>query len=171
MILGVVLVAIARRAVQQRIRPAVVAYLIGVGLGVVGIALGALLGAGGGGRWYLRLRDVHETLNLLGLAGFVVAGTLPFFVATQAKMKVSPRAGLRAQLGVQAVMLFGLALTVVGLLGRSRAATAIGLAVYDASLVYLVTLLPRLARKQLRWAGPVWCKRAQASRGGSARSR
>jgi nitrite reductase (NO-forming) len=153
-ILGVVLAGIARGAVQQRIRPAVVAYLIGVGLGVVGVALGALLGAGGGGGWYLRLRDVHETLNLLGLAGFVVAGTLPFFVATKAKMKVSPRAGLRAQIGVQAVMVFGLALTVVGLLGHSGAATAIGLAAYGASLVYLVTLLPRLGRKQLRWAGP-----------------
>jgi nitrite reductase (NO-forming) len=113
-----------------------------------------VLGAGQGGRWFERLRAVHETVNLLGLLGFVVAGTLPFFVATQARTKTSRRANRAAQIGVQTVMLVGLAATVTGLLVRSRIATAVGLAIYDASLVYLVTLLPRLGLKQLRWAGP-----------------
>jgi nitrite reductase (NO-forming) len=153
-VLSVVLVGIAAGAVQRRVRPAIVAYLAGLGLGVVGVGLGAVLGAGGGGHLYVRLRDVHETLNLLGLAGFVVAGTLPFFVATQAKTKMSPRASLGAQFGVQAVMAAGLAAAVVGLLGRWHVAAAMGLAVYGGSLVYLVTLLPRLGPKQFRWAGP-----------------
>jgi hypothetical protein len=152
--LGVLLVGIARGAVQRRIRPAVVAYLSGVVLGLAGVGLGAWLGSGGGGDRYVRLRDVHQTLNLLGLVGFVVAGTVPFFVATQARTRMSPRAGLAAQLGVQAVMALGLAVTVAGILAPSSATAAAGLALYGAALVALVSLLPRLGTKQFRWAGP-----------------
>ncbi len=153
-VLVVILAGIGRGAVQPRVRPAIVAYLVGSVLGVVGVGLGAVLGSGGGGHLSGRLRDVHETLNLLGLAGFVIAGTLPFFVATQAKTKASPRSTLAAQLGVQTAMAAGLAVTVAGLLGEWRATAAAGLALYGASLVFLVTLLPRLGRKQFRWAGP-----------------
>jgi nitrite reductase (NO-forming) len=153
-LLGVLLVGIARGAIQPRVRPAVVAYVVGVALGVVGVALGAVMGGGGGGRWFVRLREVHATLNLLGLAGFVIAGTLPFFVATQAKTKMSRRASLGAQFGVQVVMLVGITVTVAGLLARAPLTAAVGLVSYDISLVFLVTLLPRLGRKQLQWAGP-----------------
>lgn len=153
-VLVVLLAGIARAAVQRRVVPAVVAYITGAVLGVAGVGLGATLGSGGGGHLYARLRDVHETLNLLGLAGFVVAGTLPFFVATQAKTKMSRRATLSAQLGVQAAMALGLLVTIVGLLGRWHIAVAVGLAGYGAALAFLVTLLPRLGPKQYRWAGP-----------------
>lgn len=153
-LLVVILAGIGRGAVQRRVRPTIAAYLIGAVLGVGGVGLGAVLGAGGGGRLYGQLRDVHETLNLLGLAGFVIAGTLPFFVATQAKTKASPRSTLAAQFGVQAAMAAGLAAAVAGLLGGWRGPAAAGLAVYGLSLVFLVTLLPRLGRKQFRWAGP-----------------
>jgi hypothetical protein len=154
LVLAWLLIGIERGAVQRRARPAVVAYLTGVGLGVAGVGLGAVLGGGGGGHWYARLRDVHASLNLLGLAGFVVAGTLPFFVATQAKTKTSPRATFGAQFGVQAAMFAGLAAAIVGLLAQRPGLAAAGFAAYGASLIYLVTLLPRLGRKQFRWAGP-----------------
>ena len=153
-VLIVMLVQISRRAVQARVRPAVTAYIVGAATGVAGVALGAVLGSRDGGEWYGRLRQVHETLNLLGLAGFVVAGTLPFFVATEAKVKMSRRATTAAQSGVQMLMAAGLAAAVLGLLGRWRWLGCAGFAAYGLALLSLVALLPRLRGKQLRWAGP-----------------
>ena len=154
MLLVVILVGIGRGAIQQRLRPAIVAYVTGVTLGIIGVTLGAVLGSGGGGRFYGQLRNVHATINLLGLSGLVIAGTLPFFVATQAKTKPSPRATQRAQFGVQGTMLAGLTLAVTGLLGEWRAAAAIGLATYALTLLALASLMPQLGAKQFRWAGP-----------------
>ncbi|HVV35140.1 MAG TPA: hypothetical protein VHC63_00950 [Acidimicrobiales bacterium] len=152
--LAVILCAIARRAVQPRVRPAITAYLVGIATGVVGVVLGGVLGSGGGGDLAGRLRDVHETLNLLGLAGFVVAGTLPFFVATEAKVKMSRRATHAAQWGIQSLMAAGLAVATIGLVGRWRVAAAAGFVGYAAALLCLLALMPRVRGKQLRWAGP-----------------
>jgi hypothetical protein len=153
-VLGGLLVGIARGAVQARVRPAVTAYLVAVTLGVVGIGVGAALGTGHGGAAYGRWRDAHQAINLLGLVGFVVAGTLPFFVATQAKVRTSRHATAAAQVGAQAGLGLGLGLVLVGLAVDERVPVAAGLSLYGATLVLLVTLLPRLGAKQLRWAGP-----------------
>lgn len=153
-LLIVILVGIGRSAIQRRLRPAIVAYVTGAGLGAVGVTLGAVLGSGGGGGYYGQLRDVHATINLLGLSGLVIAGTLPFFVATQAKTKPSPRATQQAQFGVQATMATGLTLAVIGSLGEWPVVTTIGLATYALTLLVLASLLPDLGAKQFRWAGP-----------------
>jgi hypothetical protein len=153
-VLGALLAGIARAAIQPRVRPAIVAYLIAIALGMVGAGLGTWLSSGGGGSEVGRLRDIHATVNLLGLAGFVIAGTLPMFVATQAKTKMSRRNTAPAQFSVQATMASGLALTVIGLLGTWDVVTAAGLGLYGAALVELTALLPRVGTKQLRWAGP-----------------
>ena len=110
--------------------------------------------AGGGGGYYGQLREVHATINLLGLSGLVIAGTLPFFVATQAKTKPSPRATQQAQFGVQATMATGLTLAVIGSLGEWPVVTTVGLATYALTLLVLASLLPDLGAKQFRWAGP-----------------
>jgi hypothetical protein len=67
---------------------------------------------------------------------------------------MSPSATLRAQFVAQAAIALGLATAIVGLSGRWTAVATAGFAVYGVALVYLVTLLPRLGRKQFRWAGP-----------------
>lgn len=153
-VLAVLLVRIGRGAVQARVRPAIAAYLVAATAGVAGVALGGALGLGHAGASYGRWRDAHQALNLLGLAGFTVAGTLPFFVATQAKVKTSRHATARVQLGTQAAMGAGLVVALVGLLGARSAVAAAGLSLYGASLAFVVSLLPRLGPKQFRWAGP-----------------
>jgi nitrite reductase (NO-forming) len=78
-----------------------------------------------------RVRAAHLTLNLLGLVGLVIAGTLPFFTATQARVKMSARATGRAQ----GLVLAGL----VGALGASRVAVA-------AVFVWVLDVGARVAR-------------------------
>jgi nitrite reductase (NO-forming) len=148
-LLGGLLVVETRRSRIARFRPAAVAYVIAVAAGLVGTALGAAMVTG-----EAAVRDAHVILNLLGLVGIVIAGTLPFFVATQVRMKMSsavtPRR-LYATIGVLAVAV--LLATAAAVFDAPRA-VAVGLALYAVGLVALIPLLPRPGRKQLRWAGP-----------------
>jgi hypothetical protein len=155
-LLAVALRGIVRRAVQRRFdvtwrwyRSALAAGGAGVGLGVVLAAAGTTSGAG-----TTAIRDAHVVLNLLGLVGFVIAGTLPSFVATQARMRMSPRAGTGLQDGVRRGLATGLALAAAGGLAGQTRLSGFGLLVYAASLAALAGLLPRPGRRQLRWAGP-----------------
>jgi nitrite reductase (NO-forming) len=100
------------------------------------------------------LRDAHVLVNLLGLVGLVIAGTLPYFTATQTRMKMSSRATPRRLHADLAWLAASLAVATAGAIAEEAAATAVGLALYAAGLVHLATLLPRPGRKQLRWAGP-----------------
>jgi hypothetical protein len=81
----------ARRGSQvDRFHPAIEAYLVAVGFGLLGVAIGAVIATDPGGAWWGRLRGAHLLLNVLGLVGITVAGTLPYFVATQARMRMAP---------------------------------------------------------------------------------
>jgi nitrite reductase (NO-forming) len=100
------------------------------------------------------LRDAHVIVNLLGLVGLVVAGTLPFFTATQARMKPARRATPRRLHGSLAWFVVAVAVATVAALTRHPAVAALGLAAYAAGIAQLLSLLPRPGRKQLRWAGP-----------------
>jgi len=154
-LLAVALHRIVANGVQRRFDPVLRWYLAALAAGGAGTVLGAALAAGVvTGAHAGRVREAHAVLNLLGLVGLVIAGTLPFFVATQARMKMSPAATPAAQRVVRGVMAAGLAVAVVGLLaGRPQPAGA-GLAVYAAGQAGVVALLPRPGRRQLRWAGP-----------------
>jgi nitrite reductase (NO-forming) len=153
-LLGVSLRRTVRAGVQRRFDSALGSYLCALLAGTIGSALGIAMATGLSGSAVPRVRAAHLTLNLLGLVGLVIVATLPFFTATQARVKMSPRADRHAQ-GVLLVWLSAaLATTTFGFLAGRSSVAAFGLAAYAAGLVALVALLPAIRVKQLRWAGP-----------------
>src|SRR5690606_15612918 len=95
------------------------------------------------------LRRAHLVLNLLGLVGLVIGGTLPFFAATEARTRMSPRAtaGPLAVLGAWQVL--AVVVAAAGLAADHRVAAAAGLGGYAAGLVALAGVLPAVRSKQL----------------------
>lgn len=153
-LLGGILVSVRRGSQVDRFHPAIEAYLVAVGFGLLGVAIGAVIATDPAGAWWGRLRAAHLLLNVLGLVGIIVAGTLPYFVATQARMRMSPSARpgrLRADLAVLAA---ATSLAAAGELLERPGLTAAGLLTYAAALLAVATTLPRPGGRQLRWAGP-----------------
>ena len=148
LLLGLLVVEGARGRVR-RFHPALRFYLVGIAFGIVGGSLGGAMVAAGSA-----VRDAHAVVNLLGFVGIVIAGTLPSFVATQGRMKMSRRATPR-RLNATLVLLTCSVSTaaIAGASGHPRLVT-LGLLTYAAALAHLLTVLPRPAAKQLGWAGP-----------------
>lgn len=151
-VLAALLVVTLRAGTQGRFGPAVAAYLTALAAGVLGADAGIGLGTGVGSGH--RLRDVHLVLELLGLVGLVIAGTLPYFAATVGRSRMSPAASPR-RLGAGALWQAGTlaAATVAVLAGANRVAAA-ALVAHAAGIGAVLTVLPRPTGRQLRWAGP-----------------
>jgi nitrite reductase (NO-forming) len=81
-LLGASLVLTVRRSLLRRFDLSARFYLLALACGLVGVTLGALMAGGMTGGEYLRLRAVHSHLNLVGLMGFTIVGTLPTLLAT-----------------------------------------------------------------------------------------
>jgi nitrite reductase (NO-forming) len=154
-LLAVALEHIVGGAVVRRFDVTLRWYRAALLAGAVGVVLGVVVGAGApAGTSLGRVRDAHVVVNLLGLVGLVVAGTLPFFVATQAKMRMAPRAKTRAQDLVRWLLIGAVALAAAALLAGRAALGGAGLLAYAAGQVGLVMVLPQPGWRQLRWAGP-----------------
>jgi nitrite reductase (NO-forming) len=151
LLLAALLVVTIRRGTERRFDPAVATYLVALVAGTVGIALGLSLALGTPSA---AARAAHATLNLLGLVGLVVGGTMPFFAATVGRSKMASHATptrLALALCWQASML---AVTVAALAAGAGTVAAVGLAGYAAGILSVLESLPRPTRRQLRWAGP-----------------
>ncbi|MFN8035375.1 MAG: hypothetical protein U0V73_05530 [Acidimicrobiia bacterium] len=153
-LLAVMLWQTVSHGVQRRFDPSLRAYLAALGLGVIGCSLGVALVTGHAGSAEERIRSAHLTLNLLGLLGIVIAGTLPFFAATEARVKMSRRATTRTQTGVLLWLALATVVAAVGLLADSAPIATVGLVFYVTGIAGVVALLPGVGRKQLRWGGP-----------------
>jgi hypothetical protein len=152
--LAAVLVRIRQLAVTPRFAPAIEAYVFAVLAGAIGMSIGILLGSGRAGARAIELRDVHLVLNVFGLVGLVIAGTLPYFAATQVRSKMSPRAtpaALRVVFGALAV---ATAVAATGHLVDRSSVAAGGLLAYVGGLLAVAALLPVYVPSRLRWAGP-----------------
>jgi nitrite reductase (NO-forming) len=154
LLLGASLRRTVRAGVQRRFDSALSAYLCALLAGTIAGALGIAMATGLSGSALPRVRAAHLTLNLLGLVGLVIVATLPFFTATQARVKMSPRADRHAQAVLLAWLGAALATTTFGFLSGHSSVAAVGLVAYAAGLVALLGFLPAIRLKQLRWAGP-----------------
>lgn len=153
-LLGANLVRIRRTAVTERFLPAIDGYLLAVTVGVLGTLLAVALVTGHAGTRWDDARAAHLTINLYGLVGIVIAATLPYFAATQARTKMSARATPRRLRRVTVGLAIATGVAATGhLLGRPAIAAA-GLAAYAVGIVATLFLLPSLRRRHLDWAGP-----------------
>ena len=149
--LGATLVMTVRRGVERRYDVAVAWYVAAIAAGLAAAGLGVGLGTG---RVWGDLRTAHVALNLLGLVGLVIAGTLPTFAATAGRTRLAPGTTPARHGRALAWQVGSLAVVAGGALAGERAATAAGLAAYGLGLVLVLTLLPRPGLRRVAWAGP-----------------
>ncbi len=152
--LGVILLHIRQHAITDRFAPAIEAYVAAVIAGCAGMALGLWIGTGRAGARALELRGAHLVLNVFGLVGLVIAGTLPYFTATQVRSKMSPRATASTMRATFAVLAAGTVAAAVGQIVGGSGIAAVGLTGYAFGLSMIAALLPMYTRSRLQWAGP-----------------
>lgn len=150
-LLGVLLVTTVRRGVERRFDPAVVAYVAALLAGTAGVGIGVGMGVG---HPTVQLRAAHVVLNLLGLVGLVVGGTLPFFAATVGRARMAGQATRRRLMVVAGWQATAVAVSAVALVRDAGAVASAGLAAYACGIAAVVWLMPRPTRRQLQWAGP-----------------
>jgi nitrite reductase (NO-forming) len=140
------LVGAVRRSLLRRFDLSARFYLLAIVSGIIGVILGGVLGTGTAGAWHHRMRLVHAHLNLLGLVGFTIVGTLPTFLATLAHHRAvsgrEARVGWWIATSATAVMLSGVV--------AGEPAVAAGAALAGAALmIVLVGIVVRLGRQGL----------------------
>lgn len=150
----VLLIIVRVTGPKDRFYPAMDGYVAAIVLGILGCYAGILMAMRSlSSPSYPWVRSAHFTTNLLGLVGIIIATTLPYMLATQARMKMSKRA---TPLNVRAsVAALTLATSVSGLamLFRHPAVAGLGYIAYALALIYSMTLYPVMGEKQIRWAG------------------
>jgi nitrite reductase (NO-forming) len=151
LLLAAVLAVTARRGVERRFDPAVAAYLAALAAGIAGVGLGVAMAVDAP---TTELRAAHVTLNVLGLVGLVVGGTLPFFAATVGRSRMGTHATARRLLGAVGWQAVALTTATIGLATTNAGAASVGLGAYAVGIGAAMWLLPRPTRRQLRWAGP-----------------
>lgn len=147
------LVGAVRRSLLRRFDLSSRFYLVALAAGAVGVTLGGVLGAGVAESWYLRMRLVHSHLNLVGLVGLTIVGTLPTILPTFAHHKsVSGREALVAwwiAAGSVAAIASGLVL--------GAEAVGVGTIMAGAALAVVVAgVLGRLGRRGLKGRLPYY---------------
>ncbi len=152
--LAAILWRIRSQATTPRFAPAIDGYLGAIGFSIVGTVLGVTTAVGGLPSWGIKATSAHIDANVLGLVGLIIAATVPYFVATQARMKMSPRATPHRVRIATGALAAGTATALCGHGVDSGIILAVGYGTYAGALVWLVTLLPQVRRRQLDWAGP-----------------
>jgi nitrite reductase (NO-forming) len=151
-LLAVILLRVRATATVSRFRPAIDAYVVALFLGIMGSAGGVALATHHADA--ARGEASHAVTNLLGLVGIVIAATVPWFVATQARTRMTKRARKRALRASTAWLAGSTVAAGLGLLLEDRVVAGTGLTAYACGVAALFALVPRLGRPQLRWAGP-----------------
>lgn len=145
-LLGAILLGAIRRSLLRRFDLSSRFYLLAIGAGVIGVTLGGVLGSGVAAGSYEEIRTAHVHLNLVGLVGLTIVGTLPTILPTFAHR--------RAVSGQEARIAWWLAVASVALmtsgLAIGRPAVGVGALLAGASLaMILVGVVGRLGRNGL----------------------
>jgi nitrite reductase (NO-forming) len=151
-ILGASLVGAVRRSLLRRFDLSARFYLLALGSGTVGVSVGALLGVGAFPGASPSLRLVHIHLNLVGLVGFTIIGTLPTLLATFAHHRAVSGREARAAwwMCLIAALLFGAGL------GRTVLVGAGALAASAAAMTMLAGIVVRLGARGWKAGLPYW---------------
>lgn len=153
-LLIVSLTRIRNAAATDRFHPAIDAYAIAFAWVLLGVLGGVALATDPTGAWWIRLRDAHVAANTFGFVGNVIAATLPYFVATQARMKMSRRATSARQRAVLVWLVVAVVITAAGHLGATSAISGAGYLGYSIGICITIGHLPPVRARQIRWAGP-----------------
>ena len=140
-----------RRGVERRFDPAVIAYVLAIALGTAGVVLGGWMAVA---TPTATMRPAHVTVNLLGLVGLVVIGTMPFFAATVGRSRMARHATPPRLIAVSCWQAAMVVVAASGLWSGWATVAAAGFGGYAIGVLVTLGLLPRLTRRQIRWAGP-----------------
>lgn len=151
LLLGVVLARTARHAVERRFDVPVAWYLAAIASGVVAAVLGLIMAIDA---IELGPRGAHVALNLLGLVGLVIGGTVPTFVATVGRSRMSRRATPRRHGLLLAWQVLSLTAIATGAVTETSSLTSAGLVAHAAGVAGLLTQLPTPSLSRFGWAGP-----------------
>lgn len=142
--LTVSIVGAVRRSLLRRFDLSARFYVTAFVSGVAGVGLGATLGSGSAGDLVVSARLVHSHLNLLGLVGLTIIGTIPTFLPTTAHHRaVSGREALVAWWSTLA----GVILIGAGLWGPATLVGMGNLLIAASALLILAGILTRLWAK------------------------
>jgi nitrite reductase (NO-forming) len=144
--LAVSLAATVRRSLLRRFDLSARFYVLALVAGTIGVGLGGLMVSGIAGAWYSRIRMTHLHLNLIGLVGFTIIGTLPTLLPTIAHHRAV--SGYEARWGWWVAVASTSAL-VVGVVG-GEPAVGLGAVLAGVSLVVVLAgVVGRLGRRGL----------------------
>jgi nitrite reductase (NO-forming) len=158
LLLGALLLTTVRRGVERRFDAAVAAYLTAITAGTCAALLGMAMALRSPTH---ELRSAHVTLNVLGLVGLVVGGTLPYFAATVGRTRMAAHVNARRLELILAWQTAALTASTIGISTATNALATAGLTAYAVGIVGVMAMSPRPTRRQWRWAGPrlfaLWC--------------
>lgn len=150
-LLGVALRGTIRRSLLRRFDLSIRFYFIALLAGVVGVTLGMLLGTDTVVSGYGDVRQVHLHLNLVGLVGLMIVGTLPTLLATFAKHKAVSRREARFAWWLSAAALLAI---VSGLFAPMWIVGVGTLLVAVSAVIIVVGVVVRLGSAGLRGGLP-----------------
>ncbi len=149
-VLAWILIGITRRSLLRRFGLSSRFYLLGIAAGTIGVTLGGLMGGGWAGSRYLDFRVTHMHLNVVGMVGFTIVGTLPTLLPTMARHKMV--SGREATFGFWLSSLALGAMAMGALLGRGAVGVGCGLASVAAAVI-LIGIAVRLGIRRIGTSG------------------
>lgn len=120
------LVAAIRKSLLRRFDLATRFYLLAIGSGIVGVGLGGVMATDIAGTRFTDIRTAHARLNLVGLLGLTIAGTLPTILPTFVPSKAV--SGKEAVAAWWAALVASLTMAAGALLGGVAAGIGVALA-------------------------------------------